>query len=126
MIWVAGTDKNFTFLNKTWLAFTGRNLRQETGIGWTEGVHTEDLPLCLSTYHKSFEEKQPFNIQYRMKRHDGEYRWILNSAVPTFDTNGEFTGYTGSCIEIYDQRLLSESLERRVHERTRELEESQQ
>lgn len=124
MIWVAGTDKNFTFLNNTWLAFTGRNLRLETGIGWTEGVHTEDLPLCLSTYHKSFEEKQPFNIQYRMKRQDGEYRWILNSAVPTFDTNGEFTGYTGSCIEIHDQRLLSESLERRVYERTRELEEA--
>ena len=124
MIWVAGPDKNFSFLNKTWLAFTGRTLRQETGIGWTEGVHTHDLPLCLSTYHKSFEEKQPFNIEYRMKRHDGEYRWILNSAVPTFDTHGEFSGYTGSCIEIHDQRLLSEDLERRVYARTQELEEA--
>lgn len=124
MIWVSGPDKNFNFLNKTWLAFTGRSLRQETGIGWTEGVHAQDLPLCLSTYHKSFEEKKPFNIEYRMKRHDGEYRWILNSAVPTFDTDGEFSGYTGTCIEIHDQRLLSEDLERRVFDRTRELEEA--
>ncbi|MEJ7831135.1 MAG: PAS domain S-box protein, partial [Segetibacter sp.] len=123
MIWVADADKNFSFLNKTWLAFTGRNLRQETGIGWTEGVHPEDLTLCLNAYHKAFEEKKPFSIEYRMKRHDGEYRWILNTAVPTFYTDGEFTGYTGSCIEIHDQRLLSEELERRVYERTQELEE---
>ncbi len=124
MIWVADADKNFSFLNKTWLAFTGRSLRQETGIGWTEGVHPEDITLCLSTYHRAFEEKQPFSIEYRMKRHDGEYRWILNTAVPTFYTDGEFTGYTGSCIEIHDQRLLSEELEHRVYERTQELEEA--
>jgi two-component system CheB/CheR fusion protein len=124
MIWVAGPDKNFTFLNKTWLAFTGRKLSRETGIGWTEGVHKEDLELVLSTYHESFESKTPFSIEYRMKRVDGEFRWILNSAVPTFDSDGEFTGYTGSCIEIHDTRVLSEELEKLVNERTAELQEA--
>lgn len=124
MIWVAGPDKNFTFLNKTWLAYTGRKLSRETGIGWTEGVHKNDLDLVLGTYHKSFESKTAFSIEYRMKRFDGEYRWILNSGVPTFDSDGEFTGYTGSCIEIHDHRLMSQELEKLVKERTGELEEA--
>lgn len=89
MIWVAGPDKNFTFLNRTWLAFTGRKLSKETGIGWTEGIHKNDIDLVLSTYHKSFEEKKSFTLDYRMKRYDGEYRWILNSAVPTYNADGE-------------------------------------
>lgn len=124
MIWVAGPDKNFTFLNRTWLAFTGRKLSKETGIGWTEGVHKNDIDLVLSTYHKSFEEKKPFTLDYRMKRYDGEYRWILNSAVPTYDADGEFTGYTGSCTEIHNKRVMSEELEKLVNERTRELKEA--
>ncbi|TDH27940.1 PAS domain S-box protein [Segetibacter sp. 3557_3] len=124
MIWVAGADKNFTYLNKTWLEFTGRNLRQEIGIGWTEGVHKSDLEHTLTTYHESFEQRSPFRIEYRMKRKDGEYRWILNHAVPTFSADGEFTGYTGSCVEIHDKRLMNDELEKRVHERTQALQES--
>jgi two-component system CheB/CheR fusion protein len=124
MIWVAGPDKNFTFLNKTWLAFTGRSLTKETGIGWTEGVYKDDLDLCLSTYHRAFENRTPFSIEYRMKRHDGQYRWILNSAVPTYDATGEFTGYTGSCTEIHDKRMMHEELEQRVNERTQQLQEA--
>jgi two-component system CheB/CheR fusion protein len=124
MIWVAGPDKNFTFLNNTWLAFTGRTLTKETGIGWTEGVYPEDLELCLSTYHKAFQNRTPFSIEYRMKRHDGHYRWILNSAVPTYDSSGEFTGYTGSCTEIHDKRIMHQELEQRVHDRTQQLQEA--
>lgn len=124
MIWVAGPDKNFSFLNKSWLAFTGRKLTTETGIGWTEGVHTNDLNLVLSTYHKSFEDKKPFNIEYRMKRFDGEYRWISNNAVPTYDAEGVFTGYTGSCTEIHDKRLMNRELEELVKEHTGELQEA--
>lgn len=123
MIWVAGADKNFNYLNKTWLAYTGRNLFKETGIGWTEGVHKNDLEHVLSTYHASFAHHNPFTIEYRMKRYDGEYRWILNSAVPTYDADGGFGGYTGSCIEIHDQRVMSEELEKIVSERTLELQE---
>lgn len=124
MIWVSNADRSFTFLNKTWLAFTGRTLLQETGIGWTEGVHKDDLQYCLSTYNSSFTKRVPYSIEYRMRRYDGEYRWILNSAVPTYDSNGEFTGYTGSCTEIHDKRLMSEELEKIVKERTHELQEA--
>lgn len=124
MIWVANPDRSFTFLNKTWLAFTGRTLLQETGNGWTEGVYKEDLEPCLSIYNASFSRRIPFSIEYRMRRHDGEYRWILNSAVPTYDANGEFTGYTGSCTEIHDKRVMSEELEKLVDERTHELKEA--
>jgi two-component system CheB/CheR fusion protein len=124
MIWVAGPDKNFAFLNKSWLAFTGRKLSKETGIGWTEGIHKEDIELVLSTYHSSFKEKKPFTIEYRMKRYDGEYRWILNSAVATYDADRAFTGYTGSCTEIHDKRVMNEELEELVDERTRKLQEA--
>jgi two-component system CheB/CheR fusion protein len=123
MIWVATPDKNFTFLNKTWLAFTGRTLAKETGIGWTEGIHKEDIKHCLTTYHSAFDSKTPFRIEYRMKRYDGEYRWILNSAVPSYDSENSFTGYIGSVTEIHDKRMLNEELEQIVQERTRELKE---
>ena len=106
MIWVATPDKNFTYLNKTWLAFTGRTLSKEIGIGWTEGIHKNDIKLCLTTYHSAFDQKKPFSIEYRMKRHDGVFRWVLNSAVPSYNSNNEFTGYIGSVVEIPD-RVLS-------------------
>lgn len=123
MIWVAGPDKYFNYVNKTWLAFTGRSLGKETGFGWTEGLHKDDLEKVISAYHTSFEQKTPFNIEYRMRRYDGEFRWVLNVAVPTFDSKNEFSGYTGSCTEIHDKRLLSDELEHMVQERTRELQE---
>ncbi len=100
MIWVAGTDKNFTYLNKTWLAFTGKTLANEVGIGWTEGVHKNDLEKTLTIFHESFNKKEPFIAEYRMKRFDGEYKLVKNQAVPSFDANNIFTGYIGSCVEI--------------------------
>ncbi|MDB5192347.1 MAG: signal transduction histidine kinase with CheB and CheR [Segetibacter sp.] len=124
MIWVAGPDKNFNYLNKTWLAFTGRTLNKETGIGWTEGVHKHDIELVLTTYHKAFEERKPMEIEYRMKRRDGEYRWMLNSAVPTYDADGHFTGYTGTCTEVHDKRIIHQELEGLVKDRTFELQEA--
>ncbi|HEX8461680.1 MAG TPA: CheR family methyltransferase, partial [Segetibacter sp.] len=90
MIWVAGPDKNFSFLNNRWLNYTGRTLIQETGLGWTEGLHPDDLTQVLTVYHASFQNKEAFNIEYRMRRKDGEYRWVMNSAVPAFEANGEF------------------------------------
>jgi two-component system CheB/CheR fusion protein len=123
MLWVAGTDENITFVNKTWLAFTGRPLIKEVGPGWTEGIHKDDLETVLATYRSSFTEKKPFSIEYRMKRFDGEYRWILNNGVPTFEADGRFSGYSGSCTEVHDKRMLNEELENRVRERTQELQE---
>lgn len=124
MLWVAGTDESITFVNNTWLAFTGRSLAEEVGIGWTEGIHGEDIHMVVGTFHSSFKDQKPFTLEYRMKRYDGEYRWILNSAVPTYGAGGKFSGYTGSCTEINDKRVLSEELENRVQERTHELQEA--
>src|SRR5262249_4307840 len=95
LIWMSGVDKACTFFNKPWLDFTGRTMEQEIGEGWTTGVHPDDLPECLKTYIDSFGARQPFSMQYRLRRHDGEYRWVSDNGVPRYDTQGRFAGYIG-------------------------------
>ncbi|MEO6038982.1 MAG: chemotaxis protein CheB, partial [Saprospiraceae bacterium] len=123
MIWVAGLDKECNFFNNSWLEYTGRNLEEELGNGWTEGVHPDDLEHCLEIYTSSFDARQPFRMEYQLRRHDGEYRWLLDIGKPSFSISGEFTGYIGSCTDIHDQKMLNEDLDNRVKERTRELQE---
>ncbi|MFD2569288.1 PAS domain S-box protein [Spirosoma soli] len=121
MIWMSGLDKLCTFFNNSWLAFTGRTMEQEYGNGWTAGVHEDDLKRCLTTYTTSFDARQPFYMEYRLRRHDGEYRWIADSATPRFTANGHFEGYIGGCIDIHENKTLNEALEARVNERTEAL-----
>jgi PAS domain S-box-containing protein len=102
MIWVAGTDKLGIFVNKRWLEFTGRSMDEELGTGWTEGIHPDDFQRCYSTYSSSFDERQAFQMEYRLRRADGEYRWILDRGNPRFAANGVFAGYLGSCVDITD------------------------
>ncbi len=108
MIWVSGPDKLCTFFNKGWLDFTGRSLEQELGNRWAEGVHREDLDLCLDVYENSFDSRQPFTMEYRLRRSDGEYRWVLDAGTPRFAPDGEFLGYIGSCIDITDRKRAEE------------------
>ncbi|HTT20245.1 MAG TPA: PAS domain S-box protein [Candidatus Sulfotelmatobacter sp.] len=105
LIWMSGTDKLCTFFNQTWLAFTGRTADEEYGDGWTTGVHPEDLNRCLETYSAKFDARLEFTMQYRLRRHDGAYRWIVDIGSPRFDLAGRFLGYIGSCIDITDQEL---------------------
>src|SRR5213082_1602636 len=100
LIWMAGPDKLCNFFNKGWLDFTGRMVEQELGNGWAEGVHREDFDRCLDVYVNSFDARQPFTMEYRLRRNDGEYRWVLDTGTPRFASNGAFLGYIGSCIDI--------------------------
>jgi PAS domain S-box-containing protein len=99
-IWRSGLDAKCNFFNKAWLDFTGRTMEQEMGNGWTEGVHKEDFDACLKTYMDAFNQKQPFQMEYRLKHKDGTYHWILDSGSPFFGENNEFLGYIGSCYDI--------------------------
>ena len=108
MIWMSDTDRLCTFFNKSWLDFTGRALEQELGNGWTAGVHPEDFDHCLKTYVGSFDARREFSMDYRLRRSDGEYRWVLDNGVPRFASNGAFLGYIGSAIDITGRRLAEE------------------
>jgi len=116
MIWMSGTDKLCTFFNKPWLDFTGRPLEAEFGNGWTEGIHPEDLEHCLQTYVACFEARRPFGMDYRLRRHDGQYRWIFDQGVPRFSSSGKFLGYIGSCVDITERKQAEAAREKLAEE----------
>ncbi len=110
LIWMSGLDKLCTFFNKPWLEFTGRTIEQELGNGWAEGVHPDDFQSCLKTYVEAFHARQPFVMQYRLRRHDGQYRWISDNGVPRYDAQKNFAGYIGSCMDVTDLISKEEAL----------------
>jgi len=123
MVWMAGPDMLCTYFNRTWLAFTGRPLASEVGDGWTEGVYPDDLPRYRVTYASAFDARQDFRMEYRLRRFDGAYHWILDTGVPRSDADGTFKGYIGSCVDISDQKRVEADL-RDSEERLRHLLES--
>jgi len=110
LVWMSGTDKLCNYFNKIWLDFTGRTLEQEMGNGWTESVHPDDFQHCLDTYINAFDARQNFKMEYRLRRFDGEYRWLLDTGVPRLTPTGEFLGYIGSCVDIHDRKQAEEAL----------------
>ena len=109
-IWVSGTDTLCTFFNKPWLEFTGRSIEQEQGNGWTEGIHPDDLQGCLDAYHAAFSSRLKFKMEYRLRRADGEYRWLVDNGVPRFLLNGDFIGYIGSRFDITERKCAEEEV----------------
>ena len=100
LIWASGENKLCNYFNKAWLEFTGRSMEQELGNGWNEGVHPDDFKKCLQTYTSAFDAREPFDMQYRLKRHDGKYRRITDQGVPRYGPRGNFRGYVGACVDI--------------------------
>jgi PAS domain S-box-containing protein len=110
LIWMSGPDKLCTYFNQSWLEFTGRAIQSELGNGWAEGIHQEDLLRCLDTSTKAFDRREPFEMEYRLRRHDGEYRWLFAQGVPRFNADDSFSGYIGSCIDVTERKLAEEAL----------------
>jgi PAS domain S-box-containing protein len=104
LVWISDSDKRCTYLNKPWLDFTGRPLEAEIGDGWAEGVHPADLQQCLDAYVRAFDRRDSLRMEYRLRRHDGEYRWVLDNAAPLFDPGGSFAGYMGACLDVTEFR----------------------
>jgi PAS domain S-box-containing protein len=107
---MSGPDKKCTFFNEGWLKFTGRSIDSELGDGWAEGVHAEDLQRCLDTYTQAFDLRKEFSMEYRLRRHDGEYRWVLDIGVARSNQERSFAGYIGSCVDINDRKLAEIAL----------------
>jgi PAS domain S-box-containing protein len=110
MLWTSGPDRGCTHVNRARLEFTGRPLESELGNGWSDAVHADDVAGWVETYTQAFERREPSRTKYRLRRHDGEYRWILDTAVPRVLADGTFAGYVGSGIDVTDLELAKSSL----------------
>lgn len=117
MIWMSGPDKGCNYVNKPWLDFTGRSAEEELGDGWTQGLHADDREAFLHTYASSFDARREFSIEYRLRRRDGEYRWVLNKGVARVTADGRFVGYIGSCVDITDRKQFEEALQEAIKAR---------
>ncbi|MGE3539372.1 MAG: ATP-binding protein [Candidatus Tectimicrobiota bacterium] len=131
LLWMAGEDRGYTYCNQGWLAFTGRTMAEELGTGWTENLHPDDAGACLELYARAFMGRQPLELEYRLRRADGVYRWVLSRGVPMLTPEGRFTGYLGLAIDITARKeaeqilqQTQEELERRVAERTAALQQA--
>lgn len=111
LIWLSDVNKQCVFFNEVWLKFTGRTLEQEYGIGWLEGVHEDDRERCMSIFTNAFDNLRKFSMIYRLRRHDGEYRWILDEGAPRFNSQEEFVGYIGHCLDITERKLMEDELQ---------------
>lgn len=121
LIWVSGLDKKCTFFNSPWLEFTGRTIDQELGDGWLQGVHPDDRDRCAHIYSAAFDARRRVVMEYRLRRHDGEYRWLRHEGVPRFDASGAFKGFIGSCVDMTEaiidrqrQKVMMQELDHRV------------
>ncbi|QKZ11793.1 CheR family methyltransferase [Spirosoma sp. KUDC1026] len=121
LIWVADADGRYSFLNQAWLTYTGRTQEEEIERGWAQDIHPDDRDNYLAVYKQKFAIRESFSAEYRLLRHDGEYRWMLEYAEPTFFPNGDFSGYVGIDADIHLQKELQQELDRRVRQRTQEL-----
>ena len=123
-IWMTDAGKACTWANKTFLEFTGRTLDQVVGRAFEVVIHHDDLETCMEQFDRCFDARKEFEVECRVRRHDGRWRWWLNRGIPLYGAANEFTGYIGSCVDITDKRDVQMDLERLVAERTVKLTET--
>jgi PAS domain S-box-containing protein len=109
MIWITDADTLCTYVNKQWVDFTGRTVEEELGNGWTETIHPDDVETCLQTYRTAFDRREQFYMEYRARRFDGQYRWVLDHGAPRFSSTGSFLGYIGTVLDITDRKQSEEA-----------------
>ncbi len=124
LIWVTDAEGTVTFLNKVWLAYTGRSQEEVVTHGWVDSLHPDDQSAYQVTYQNHAKKQEAFQAEYRLHRYDGDYHWMLENAQPTFGPDGAFSGYIGSSADVQLQKELNQELDRRVQERTEELAQS--
>jgi hypothetical protein len=117
MVWMSDPEHGRTFFNKRWLEFTGRTLEQEIGSGWFRGIHAQDQPRCRDTYHEAIRRQQPFTMEYRLRRADEAYRWIVDTGVPRVEPDGTLSGYIGSCIDLTERKEMEDELRKTLKEK---------
>ncbi len=110
LIWISGLNKECTYLNGRWLEFTGRPRQNEIANAWTEGIHPEDLNRCLKVFREAFDVRKEFKMEYRRRRFDGEYRWLLDHGVPNIGSDERWRGYIGSCVDITERKEMENAL----------------
>jgi len=110
MVWMSGTDRLCYYFNKVWLDFVGHTMEQEIGNGWAQGVHPDDVERCVQIYESCFDARRPFEMEYRLRHHTGQYRWILDCGRPRYAPDGTFEGYVGGCLDIHDRKQAAEKI----------------
>ncbi len=111
LIWVADARQNCVYFNRGWLDFTGRALEQEVGSGWTDGLFPEDREQVVFVFRQAFAKRERFEIEYRLRRHDGRYHWLLATGVAKYSSDGQFVGYIGTCVDITERKHAQIKLE---------------
>ncbi len=110
MLWVNDVDARCIFANKTWRQFTGQSLEQIRGDGWADPIHPDDRQRVYDDFMERASRREPVYIEYRVRRHDGVYRWILDTGYPRYDESGEYEGYSGGCTDVTERREAIDEL----------------
>jgi PAS domain S-box-containing protein len=110
LIWLAGPDRKCIWFNRRWLDFTGQTLEQAVENGWAAGIHADDRPRCEQEFATAFDTGRPFAMEYRLRRQDGTYRWVLDNGVPLRAPEDDYFGFIGSCVDITDRKQMEETL----------------
>lgn len=122
LIWKTGSDGRGNYFNRSWLKFTGRTVEEELGEGWMTGIHPDDLERFEQDYWDAFESQRYFELEHRLRRYDGKYRWVVNSASPFEDKDGNFAGYIGACHDITNRKRNEQALQKQYERFKHEME----